>query len=102
MEEQTPSYHIDTVNVIYSTELQEHLNDMKQLSKHLSDVTDIFRQGTAELDQEGKKEKLEEMKEYIEQALASIAYSTTHATQKVFEFKIKICFSDDFSRLMMV
>ena len=83
MEEETPSYNMDLVSVIYNTELQEHLNDMKQLNKHLSEVTNIFRQGSKDLDQDEKKEKINEMKEYIEQALASLAFSTTHATQKV-------------------
>ena len=83
MEEETPSYNMDLVSVIYNTELQEHLNDMKQLNKHLSEVTNIFRQGSKDLDQDEKKEKINEMKEYIEQALASLAFSTTHATRKV-------------------
>ena len=56
---------------------------MKQLKTHLSEVTSIFRQGSSDLNLDQKREKVQEMKEYIEQALASLAFSTTHATQKV-------------------
>lgn len=83
MDEIHPSYNCDLVSVIYNTELKEHLKDMKQLKLHLSDVTSIFRQGSRDLNQEEKREKVQEMKEYLEQALASLAFSTTHATQKI-------------------
>ena len=82
-DEPTPTYNTELISVIYNTELKEHLNDMKQLKTHLSEVTSIFRQGSRELNKDEKVEKIHEMKEYIEQALASLAYSTTHATQKV-------------------
>ena len=83
MDELQPSYNTELVSVIYNTELKEHLNDMKQLKTHLSEVTSIFRQGSSDLNLDQKREKVQEMKEYIEQALASLAFSTTHATQKV-------------------
>jgi uncharacterized damage-inducible protein DinB len=83
MDELQPSYNTELVSVIYNTELKEHLNDMKQLKTHLSEVTSIFRQGSTDLNLDEKREKVQEMKEYIEQALASLAFSTTHATQKV-------------------
>ena len=101
MEEQAPSYNIETIGVILNTELQEHLNDMKELNKHLFKVSEVFREGTEALDQEGKKEKIEQMKEYIEQALASIAYSTTHATQKVYSKIFYINILILYVRLMM-
>ena len=83
MEDPPKSYNTKLVSDIYSSELQEHLNDMRQLNSHLTEVTKIFKQDSAYLSEEEKKDKVQEMKEYIEQALASLAYSTTHATQKV-------------------
>ena len=77
------TYNTELISVIYNTELKEHLNDLKQLKNNLSEVTNIFREGAKDLTNEEKTEKVQEMKEYIEQALASLAYSTTHATQKV-------------------
>ena len=83
MDDVSPSYNTEVVNSIYNTELVEHLNDLKQLKTQLSEVRNIFRQGTGDLNEEEKQDKINDMKEYIEQALASIAYTTTHATQKV-------------------
>merc|ERR1719228_2993758 len=74
------TYNTELISVIYNTELKEHLN---QLKNNLSEVTNIFREGAKDLSNEEKTEKVQEMKEYIEQALASLAYSTTHATQKI-------------------
>ena len=83
IEEPSLRYNTDLISVIYNDELKEHLNDLKQLKTHLSEVTSIFRNGAKDLDNAEKPDKVKEMKEYIEQALASLAYSTTHATQKV-------------------
>ena len=77
------TYNTELISVIYNTELKEHLTDLKQLKTNLSEVTSIFRQGARDIDQNEKPDKIKEMKEYIEQALANLVYSTTHATQKV-------------------
>ena len=55
MDELQPSYNTELVSVIYNTELKEHLNDMKQLKTHLSEVTSIFRQGSTDLNLDEKR-----------------------------------------------
>ena len=85
-DEYPSSYNTEEVSYIFNTELKQHLNDMKQLKIHLSEVMSIFRNDKKELNEDEKKDKIIEMKEYIEHALASLAYSTTYATQKVMLF----------------
>ena len=88
-DEYPSTYNTEEVGSIINTELKQHLNDMKQLKTHLSEVTSIFKNDKKELNEDEKKDKIMEMKEYIEHALASLAYSTTYATQKVmFFFKL--------------
>ena len=82
-EETLITYNTEIISAIYNTELNEHLNDLKQLKTNLSEVTNIFRQSARDISQDEKPDKIKEMKEYIEQALANLVYSTTHATQKV-------------------
>ena len=100
-EEENCHFNVQLVSVIYNNELKEHLDELGELKNTLADDGKAYSDTTRwlncmllgpnrflilslrSLNPEDKLVQIKEMKEYIEQALANIAYSITHATQKV-------------------
>ena len=100
-EEENSHYNVELVSVIYNNELREHLNELQDLNNTLTEDGQAYRDSgrcrvilgvmsneksffpNRSLSSEDKLGQVKEMQEYIEQALANLAYSITHATQKV-------------------
>jgi len=86
------------ISNVYQQELGDQIEAIAQFRNGLQESSSYYRQEDQPgLQREGKVEKVEQMKDYIHQSLAYIAYTTTIATQKIDEGLKLQC--DDLDRL---
>ena len=107
-QEYSSPYNIECVSVVYNNELKEHLDELDQLRDTFIEDEKTYRSNRRYVEclhtsyfhfilpyinqlkmirststEDEKVEQIQGMKKYIEEALANLAFSITHATQKV-------------------
>jgi len=100
LEEEIQPVQLNTqvISNVYQQELGDQIEAIAQFRNGLQESSSYYRQEDQPgLQREGKVEKVEQMKDYIHQSLAYIAYTTTIATQKIDEGLKLQC--DDLDRL---
>lgn len=101
LEEELQPLQLNTqvVSNVYQQELGEQMEAIGLFRNGLQETSRYYRQDEqpAGVQREAKVEKVEQMKDYIHQSLAYIAYTTTLATQKIDDGLKLQC--DDLDRL---